>query len=230
MNLLKITLVGLLLFAMSELSYAQEDWANLKRYKIENSKLEAPNKDDSRVVFMGNSITDGWPRKSPAFFVENPSYIGRGIGGQVTSQMVLRFRQDVIELEPSVVVILAGINDIAENKGPIALSAIYNNIVSMAELAKANNITTILCSVLPAAKIPWRETVTDAPEKVLELNSMLKKYAKSNNLLYVDYYKAMVDTNQGLSKELSKDGIHPKIEGYAIMEPLVKKAITKALK
>ena len=204
------------------LSYGQ-DWANLKRFQQENSELMLAKAHEHRVVFMGNSITEGWLSIRPEFFKNKP-YVNRGISGQTTPQMLLRFRQDVIHLKPSTVVLLAGINDIAENTGPSTIEMIANNIVSMAELAKANHINVIICSVLPANKFPWREGLKPA-EKVIKLNALLQSYSKKHKLAYVDYYSAMVNESHGLKKELGEDGIHPNKNGYLIMEPILEKAI-----
>ena len=204
------------------LSYGQ-DWANLKRFQQENSELMLAKAHEHRVVFMGNSITEGWLSIRPEFFKNKP-YVNRGISGQTTPQMLLRFRQDVIHLKPSTVVLLAGINDIAENTGPSTIEMIANNIISMAELAKANHINVIICSVLPANKFPWREGLKPA-EKVIKLNALLQSYSKKHKLAYVDYYSAMVNDSHGLKKELGEDGIHPNKNGYLIMEPILEKAI-----
>ena len=204
------------------LSYGQ-DWANLKRFQQENSELMLAKAHEHRVVFMGNSITEGWLSIRPEFFKNKP-YVNRGISGQTTPQMLIRFRQDVIHLKPSTVVLLAGINDIAENTGPSTIEMIANNIVSMAELAKANHINVIICSVLPANKFPWREGLKPA-EKVIKLNALLQSYSKKHKLAYVDYYSAMVNDSHGLKKELGEDGIHPNKNGYLIMEPILEKAI-----
>ena len=216
--------LSLTLFVMlfNTLSYAQ-DWANLKRFQQENSELMLLRANEHRVVFMGNSITEGWLSIRPEFFKNKP-YVNRGISGQTTPQMLLRFRQDVIHLKPSTVVLLAGINDIAENTGPSTIEMIANNIISMAELAKANHINVIICSVLPANKFPWREGLKPA-EKVIKLNALLQSYSKKHKLAYVDYYSAMVNESHGLKKELGEDGIHPNKNGYLIMEPILEKAI-----
>ena len=206
------------------LSYGQ-DWANLKRFQQENSELMLAKAHENRVVFMGNSITEGWLSIRPEFFKNKP-YVNRGISGQTTPQMLVRFRQDVIHLKPSTVVLLAGINDIAENTGPSTIEMIANNIVSMAELAKVNHINVIICSVLPANKFPWREGLKPA-EKVIKLNTILKSYSKKHKLAYVNYYSAMVNDSHGLKKELGEDGIHPNKNGYLIMEPILEKAIKK---
>ena len=204
------------------LSYGQ-DWANLKRFQQENSELLLPKANEHRVVFMGNSITEGWLSIRPEFFKNKP-YVNRGISGQTTPQMLIRFRQDVIHLKPSTVVLLAGINDIAENTGPSTIEMIANNIISMAELAKANQIKVIICSVLPANNFPWRKGIKPA-EKVRKLNVILQLYSYKNKLAYVDYYSAMVNDSHGLKKELGEDGIHPNKKGYLIMEPILEKAI-----
>jgi lysophospholipase L1-like esterase len=179
------------------------------------------------VVFMGNSITDGWINARPDFFSKN-NYLDRGISGQTTPQMLIRFRQDVIDLHPKVVVILAGINDIAGNTGPSSLVMIEDNLASMAQLAKANGIKVVMCSVLPAYSFPWRQGI-DPVQKIIDLNKWIKHFAEKNNFVYVDYYDAMVDERKGLPASLSKDGVHPNVAGYEIMEPLAQKGIAKAL-
>lgn len=227
MRIKKIFYLAFFIFSYS-ISYGQ-DWPNLNRYKEENAKPEVLNsKDHSRVVFMGNSITEGWLNKRPDFFSAN-QYINRGISGQTTSQMLLRFRQDVIALKPVAVVILAGINDIAQNTGPYSLEATSGNLFSMCELAKQNGIKVIICSVLPAADFPWKHGLEPAP-KVVALNKVLKEYAEKNKLFYVDYFSAMVNEKWGLKEELGTDGVHPNEAGYAIMEPILQRAISKVLK
>ena len=206
-----------------------QDWPNLSKYIDENSKiLVSSMKAQSRVVFMGNSITEGWLNKSPDFFNTN-NYINRGISGQTTPQMLLRFRQDVVELKPSIVVILAGINDIAQNTGPYSIEATSGNIFSMCELAHQNGIQVIICSVLPTIDFPWRSGLEPA-QKVINLNNILKSYASQNKITYVDYYSAMVNEQMGLTEELCSDGVHPNEAGYAIMEPILKKTIATLLK
>ncbi len=216
-----------LLTMLSSLSFAQ-DWANLNRFQEENKKLPAPNPKENRVVFMGNSITEGWVELNPDFFKVNP-YIGRGISGQTTPQMLLRFRQDVIDLQPKVVVILAGTNDIAGNTGPSTLEQIVANLASMAQLAKANSIKVVLSSVLPAFDYPWKPGMKPN-EKIPALNKMIKVYAFKNKLVYLDYFSAMADERNGLRAGLGEDGVHPNLKGYKIMEGLVEKAIAEALK
>ena len=224
MKTVKFSTLILFVMLFNKISYAQ-DWANLKRFQQENSELLLPKANEHRVIFMGNSITEGWLTIRPEFFKNKP-YVNRGISGQTTPQMLLRFRQDVINLKPSTVVLLAGINDIAENTGPSTIEMIANNIISMAELAKANQIKVIICSVLPANNFPWRKGIKPA-EKVRKLNLILQLYSYKNKLAYVDYYSAMVNDSHGLKKELGEDGIHPNKKGYLIMEPILEKAIKK---
>ncbi len=202
------------------------DWANLKRYGQANDNLKTSG--GKRVVFMGNSITDAWIRYDSTFFADN-NYIDRGISGQTTPQMLVRFRPDVIDLKPAAVVILAGINDIAQNTGPMTLEQTYGNIVSMAQLAKASNIRVVISSVLPAFDFPWHPGLAPA-DKVVKLNSMLKDFASKNGIVYLDYFSAMADERKGLPKSLSGDGIHPNLAGYKMMEPMAMKAIAEALK
>ncbi len=204
------------------------DWANIKRYKAANEKFGIFKSGVKGVVFMGDSITDFWIVSDSTFWSANP-YIDRGISGQTTTQMLVRFRQDVINLKPSAVVILAGINDIAQNNGPISVEEIFGNIKSMAILAKEAGIKVVLCSVLPANHFPWRPTIIPT-EKVAQLNGMIQKYAVESRIVYCDYFTKMADEEQGLPKTLAGDGIHPNLTGYKIMEPLVQKAIADALK
>lgn len=216
-------------FSCMEMMAQNKDWARLGRYEKANKELPAPSKKEKRVVFMGNSITEGWVRIRPDFFKEN-GYIGRGISGQTSYQFVVRFRPDVINLQPKLVVINAGTNDVAENTGPFDLETTFGNIVSMVELAKANKIKVILTSVLPAAKFGWNKKITDAPDKIEALNAKIEAYAKAHKIPYVDYYKPMVSgPERALNPAYSKDGVHPTAEGYAVMEALIKPAIDKAL-
>lgn len=210
--------------SMKNVLNATNDWPDLRRYRSGNAKL---NPEKGRVVFMGNSITDNWINLSPDFFSDN-SYINRGISGQTTPQMLIRFRQDVISLKPAVVVILAGINDIAGNTGPSTLEMIEDNITSMTQLAKANSIKVILSSVLPAFSFPWSKGI-DPVNKIIDLNKWIKDYANKNHFIYLDYYSSMVNSRKGLNEEYTKDGVHPNAAGYKVMEPLAKKAILKAL-
>ncbi|SIR15808.1 SGNH/GDSL hydrolase family protein [Maribacter ulvicola] len=204
-----------------------QDWADLKHFEQANATVHEMQNNKDRVVFMGNSITIGWLNKRPEFFNGKP-YINRGISGQTTPQMLIRFRQDVIELNPKVVTILAGTNDIAGNTGPSTLKMIMNNLKSMAELAAANEIKVILSSTLPVYDYPWKPGI-EPSGKIIELNKMIKAYAHANGHIYLDYFSAMVDERQGLPKKYAKDEVHPTIEGYKVMEPLVEAAITAAL-
>jgi lysophospholipase L1-like esterase len=205
-----------------------EDWANLGRYKEENLKLGLPAPEDNRIIFMGNSITEGWKQLWPGFF-KDKEYINRGISGQTTPQMLVRFRPDVVNLKPKVVVILAGTNDIAGNTGPSTLEMIEDNIASMVEIAKANNIKVLLCSVLPVYDYPWKPGLNPA-QKIVDLNKWIKNYADKNEIIYVDYFSSMADERNGLKGEYSDDGVHPNLAGYKAMEPLIEKAISDVLR
>jgi lysophospholipase L1-like esterase len=221
----RLTLLFVLFIAASA---SAQDWANIKHYSATNASVPAPAAAEKRVVYMGDSITDFWIGNDSTFF-KGKSYYDRGISGQTTGQMLLRFREDVINLKPAVVVILAGINDIAENNGPSKLEDVMGNIISMAELARANHIKVVLSSVTPAAAFPWRPAIDPKP-KVKALNEMIKDYAAKNKFIYLDYFTAMVDENAGLPKNLSTDGVHPNLDGYKVMEPLAEQAIAQALK
>jgi acyl-CoA thioesterase I len=210
------------------------DWAFLAKYRDANASLPAPARGENRVVFMGDSITEGWGMKatatSPArgeFFPGKP-YVNRGISGQTSPQMLVRFRQDVIDLKPSVVVILTGTNDVAENTGKMTAQETLGNIVSMVELARASKVRTVLCSVLPASDFSWHTGLQPAP-KIKALNALIKEYAAKSNLVYVDYYTPMVNSEGGLKSELSPDGVHPNAAGYTIMAPLAEAGIAAAL-
>ena len=207
----------------------QNDWANLAKYRAANQLIPAPKPDEHRVVFMGNSITENWVYLNPDLFRQNP-YIGRGISGQTTPQMVLRFRQDVLDLNPEIVVINAGINDVAENTGPYDQQTTLGNIISMVELAQANDIRVILASVHPASEFPWRKEVTQVAEKILQLNAAIKDYAAKNNLTYLDYHTAMKNAHNGMSPDMAEDGVHPTLAGYKVMEGLAQEALAKTLK
>ena len=216
-------------FSVGETFAQERDFANSGRFAKENAALPKPSKKEKRVVFMGNSITEGWIRTHPDFFKSN-GYISRGISGQTSYQFLLRFREDVINLSPALVVINAGTNDVAENTNVYNEDQTFGNIVSMVELAKANKIKVILTSVLPAAAFKWRMEIKDAPQKIQALNARIEAYAKANKIPFVNYYKVMVvDENQALNPQYTKDGVHPTSEGYDIMEPLIKSAIDKAL-
>jgi lysophospholipase L1-like esterase len=201
------------------------DFPWLEHFKDADAQLGPPAIGENRVVFMGDSITEGWHLDKS--FPGKP-YINRGISGQTTPQMVLRFHRNVVNLKPKVVVILAGVNDIAGNTGPMALEDIENNLAAMAEIATANKIKVVLCSVLPATDFWWAPG--QHPErKIADLNTWLKSYAASNGYPYVDYYSAMKDERGGLPKSLSPDGVHPNAAGHTVMEPLVEAGIKQAL-
>ena len=217
-------LIFVVLLAMQSGNVSAQDWANMGRYQAENDLLTPV---EGRVVFMGDSITEGWLPNMPDFFSDNP-YVNRGISGQVTSQMLLRFRADVLDLEPAAVVILAGTNDIAENQGPISLEAIAGNIKSMAELAFAHGVDVIICSVLPASDYPWRPGLSPNT-KIPELNEMLQQYADQVGFMYLDFFAAMNDGNSGLKPALTTDGVHVTAEGYAVMAELVQSALNMIL-
>jgi lysophospholipase L1-like esterase len=213
------------------------DWPDLARYREANGKVAAPAKDEQRVVFMGDSITDMWAQPRFGGFFPGKPYIGRGIGGQTTPQMLLRFRAEVLALQPKVVVILAGTNDLAGNTGPMTLEETEGNLASMAELARAHGIRVVLSSVLPVSNYghdrdgnPVDIRLKRPPEKILELNAWIKKYATDQGYVYLDYFSAMVDEQGLLKKELSEDGLHPNTAGYAVMAPLAERAIQEALK
>lgn len=199
-----------------------QDFANYAKYEKQNQGILSKNSLPASVL-MGDSITEGWFSSDPGFFKKN-NFVGRGISGQVTSQMLLRFREDVIKLKPKQVIILAGTNDIAENQGPISLDKVFGNIVSMAELAKANHIKVVLCSVLPAYDFGWRKDMKPA-EKVILLNKMIEAYAKKNHIPYVDYHSAMKDSRNGLDKIYTEDEIHPTARGYEKMEAILMKKL-----
>lgn len=205
-----------------------QDWPNLNRYQNENAILKPVEAGQKRIVFMGDSITEFWCTIDPEYFSGKP-YVNRGISGQTTPQMLLRFRADVIALKPTAVVLLAGINDIAGNTGPMTIEMIRDNIFSMIELAKANHIKVILCSVLPAYDFPWKPN-QEPIAKIKALNEILQNYAFANNIVYVDYYSAMVDERKGLKADYSNDGVHPNKTGYQVMAPLADKAIALTLK
>jgi lysophospholipase L1-like esterase len=213
------------------------DWPNVARYAEANAVGGTPARLELRVVFMGDSITDAWVSPEYGGFFPGKPYIDRGISGQTTPQMLIRFRPDVIALHPKVVVILAGTNDIAGNTGPMTLGQIEGNLASMAELAKANKIHVVLASVLPVSNYghdrqgnPQDTRVNRPPEKILELNAWIKKYAAENGHTYLDYFAAMVDKQGLLQRDLSEDGLHPNAKGYALMSPLAEQAIRTALK
>ena len=224
-TLLKPFLLLTVIFMMNSLN--AQDWPNFKEFQEANARLPQVKQNEKRVVFMGNSITIGWLQTHPDFFKNKP-YVNRGISGQTTPQMLVRFRADVVDLDASAVVLLAGTNDIAGNTGPVTLEMILDNIKSMTEIAQANDIKVILCSVLPAFDYPWRPGL--APNvKIPKLNKMIKRYAEESGAYYLDYFTALEDGNNGMINEYTTDGVHLTLEGYQVMEPLVENALQKVL-
>jgi lysophospholipase L1-like esterase len=205
------------------------DYGNLARYHDENQSIPAPAAGDGRVVFMGDSITDNWGRRFGTFFTGKP-YINRGISGQVTSQMLLRFRPDVIDLRPKVVVILAGTNDIAGNLGPTPDDVIEGNLQSMVQLSQANDIRVVLASLLPVCDSLQPQTTRRPPARIVAINDWMKKYAGEHKAVYLDYYSHMLDGKGLLRSDLTGDCLHPNAAGYDIMGPLAEEAIQKALR
>lgn len=212
------------------------DWAELARYREANAGVHKPAKGERRVVFMGDSITDGWSQPHIGGFFPGKPYLNRGISGQTTPQMLIRFRPDVIALQPEAVIILAGTNDIAGNTGPMSLEETEGNLASMAELARAHGIRVVLCSVMPVSDEvttpegkKYVQTEQHPPEKIIALNQWIKQFAAAHGHAYVDYFGAMVDEHGFLKSVLTYDGLHPNPQGYAVMAPLAEKAIKKAL-
>ena len=223
--------VGILLFNSICLSVSSQNkidqgwiaWANFQKYVKQNNEAQPKQKGEVRVVFLGNSIFEGWSVARPEFF-KDKSFFNRGISGQVTAQMLLRFQEDVAQLHPDVLVLKAGINDIAENAGPYDQQKTLNNIKSIVQLAIANKIKVVLCSVLPANKFVWRPALQPA-DKVIALNTALKDYAMKEGVLYLDLYSSVVDDQKGMKAIYANDGVHPTVEGYKVLEPLVEQAI-----
>ena len=212
-----------LLFLLVSLSFtitAQGDFANLARYQDANAALPAPSADEQRVVFLGNSITEGWVRKDSAFFADN-NFVGRGISGQTSPQLLLRFRQDVIDLDPFAVVIHIGTNDVAENTGPYDPDFTVGNIRSMVELAQANDIRVILAAVVPSTNFGWRPEVGDRSAMIVLLNRRLEELAAEKGIPFVDYHAALRNADNGMDAELAADGVHPTQQGFAVMKALV---------
>lgn len=213
------------------------DFGQLKRYAGDNGKLAAPGKNERRVVFYGDSITDFWARPEFGGFFPGKPYVDRGVSGQTTTQMLVRFHQDVVALAPKAVLILAGTNDIAGNTGPITLEQIEANLATISELARAHGIRVILATLMPVSDYernaqgdPIVQTVRRPPAEILKLNAWIQKYAAESGATYLDYFSAMVDDHGFLKADLSADGLHPNAAGYAVMAPLAEKAIAAALK
>ena len=204
------------------------DWPNLFQYQDENRLVGLPEKGKQRVVFMGDSITEEWSNLYPGYF-DTKGYINRGIGGQTTPQMLIRFKPDVIDLEPDIVVILAGTNDIAGNTGDSNVKMITDNIFSMAELARAHQIKVVLSSILPVFEYEWANEIKDVPATIDSVNNKLKKYVKDHGLVYLDYFSLMVDQRRGLNKDYTYDGVHPNQDGYILMSSLAEKVLSRLL-
>lgn len=223
----KLPLLFVLMILSNGIIHAQ-DWANFNEFKTSNKALPKLKTGEDRIVFMGNSITIGWLNTHPEFFKDKP-YVNRGISGQTTPQMLVRFRADVIDVGATAVAILAGTNDIAGNTGPTTLEMIVNNIKSMTEIARANGVKVILCSVLPAYDYPWRPGL-DPNIKIPKLNALIKAYAEENKVLYLDYFSVLNNGENGINKTYSYDGVHLTLAGYKLLEPLLEEAIKKVLK
>ena len=236
--MVKLILCSLLFLSVvqAQTTDCKNDWPNLARYDNDNKSVAPPARNEQRVVFMGDSITDSWDNPANGGFFPGKPYVNRGISGQTTPQMLIRFRRDVIELKPRVVVILAGTNDLAGNTGPTTLEAIEDNLKSMAELATAHQIRVVLASVMPVSDYEIRDgkqlvqTIRRPPDKILALNKWMQEFARLNHHTYLDYFSAMVDDKGFLKDELSNDGLHPNVEGYAVMAPLAEAAIRATLR
>ena len=204
------------------------DWANLARYEDDNLKVGLPKKDERRVVFMGDSITEEWSNLYPEYFTEK-GYINRGIGGQTTPQMLIRFKPDVVDLKPEIVVVLAGTNDIAGNTGPSNAKMITDNIFSMAEIAKAYQMKVVLSSILPVYEYDWAREIKDPPSTIQAVNDALNQYASDHGLIYIDYFSSMSDERQGLNSDYTSDGVHPNENGYILMSSLAEEVLSELL-
>lgn len=218
----------LIIFATMSLFGYSQDWFRFNDYKADNERIIA-NEAYPDVVFMGNSITENWAYFHPDFFTSH-NFLGRGIGGQTSAHMLVRFKTDVIDLHPRVVVIMAGTNDVAHNDFWVAPEQVVNNVISMCELAQAHDIIPIISSITPCTSFVWRTEIENAGQTIVDINKSLKAYAEANNIIYVDYHSALADENQGFPKTLSEDGCHPDPDTYFIMEGLVLEAIREALK
>ncbi len=216
-------------YAIQEFERMKTDFGYLRKYKEANKTVPPLKPNENRVVFLGNSITEGWVSADSTFFIQN-NYIGRGISGQTSTQLLLRFRQDVLSLKPKAVVLQIGTNDVAENTGPYDPNFTLGNIQSMVEIAKANGLVVMLASVLPATNFEWRRSVGDRSAMILDLNSRIKTYADKNKIPYIDYHTAMKNNKNGMNPDLAEDGVHPTMKGYKIMEEMVQQAIGKVLK
>ncbi|MBQ3355106.1 MAG: capsular biosynthesis protein [Bacteroidales bacterium] len=224
---MKKTTIILCLLTMSMIGYSQ-DWFRFNDYKADNERIIA-SKKFPEVVFMGNSITENWAYFHPEFFTLH-NYLGRGIGGQTSAHMLVRFQSDVIALHPKVVVIMAGTNDVAHNDFWVKPEQVVNNVISMCALARAHGIIPIISSITPCTSFVWRPEIKDAAQTIVNINKDLKAYAEANDIIYVDYHTAMADENMGLPKALSEDGCHPNPDTYYLMEEMVVNAINQVIK
>ncbi|MBR4391575.1 MAG: capsular biosynthesis protein [Bacteroidales bacterium] len=225
---MKKATVIIVLLTMSFFGYSQQDWFRFNDYQADNKRIIAE-EAYPEVVFMGNSITENWAYVHPEFFTEH-NYLGRGIGGQTSAHMLVRFQSDVIDLHPKAVVIMAGTNDVAHNDYWVAPEQVVNNVISMCTLAQANGIIPIISSITPCIGFVWRKEIKDAGRTIVNINKELKTYAEANHLVYVDYHSALADENMGFPSALSDDGCHPNPDTYYLMEGLVVKAIKEAIK
>ena len=225
---MKKTALIIFLFTMTFFGFAQEDWFGFNRFKADNERI-IKSGEFPEVVFMGNSITENWAYYHPDFFSKN-NYCGRGIGGQTSAQMLLRFTADVINLHPKAVVIMAGTNDVAHNTYWVDPSKVVDNVVAMCNLAKANGIVPIISSIPPCAGFVWNPDIKNAAQTIVDINNSLKAYAEANGIVYVDYHAVLADEQNAFPKSLSDDGCHPNPDTYFIMERLVQEAIEKAVK
>lgn len=226
-NMKKIAFISLF-FSMTMAGFSQEDWFGFNRFKADNERIIKSGQFPD-VVFMGNSITEYWAYYHPDFFSEH-NYCGRGIGGQTSAQMLVRFTSDVIDLHPKVVVIMAGTNDVAHNTYWVDPNQVVENVIAMCNLARANDITPIISSIPPCAGFVWNPEIENAAQTIVYINNHLKAYAEANHIVYVDYHLALADEQNGFPKSLSDDGCHPNADTYYTMERLVLKAISEAIK
>ena len=201
------------------------DWPNLGRYRAENEELKTSGNDKIKTVFMGDSITEGWSLNDPEFFSRN-NFVNRGVGGQTSPQMLIRFKQDAIHLNPELIIINAGTNDIAANTGPASPEMIIDNICSMAEIGLKNDIRIALSTILPVYKYPWNEKVTNVPDRISKVNTALQKYSEKHSLIFIDFFKSMVNEQRGLKAAYGVDGVHPTKQGYKVMSNVVKNTIS----
>jgi len=218
----------IILLTMWFSSYSQQDWFGFNRYRADNERI-IKSDEFPDVVFMGNSITDNWAYFHPDFFTEH-NYLGRGIGGQTSAQMLVRFTADVIDLHPKAVVIMAGTNDVAHNDYWVAPNKVVDNIIAMCELARANSITPIISSIPPCSEFPWRKEIKNPGQTIVEINQSLRAYAEANGIVYVDYHSALADEQLGFPASLSEDGCHPNPDTYYTMEEIVLEAIREVVK